>query len=32
VSNLHPVPGVLADCPNANLAVERCINFPSLLN
>jgi perosamine synthetase len=30
-SNIHPVPSHLPQCPNANHAVERCINFPTLL-
>jgi perosamine synthetase len=27
---LHPVAKPMADCPNARLAVERCINLPTL--
>jgi dTDP-4-amino-4,6-dideoxygalactose transaminase len=31
VSNLHPIPSHLPNCPNANYAVQCCINFPTLL-
>ncbi|HEX5132870.1 MAG TPA: DegT/DnrJ/EryC1/StrS family aminotransferase [Candidatus Krumholzibacteria bacterium] len=31
VSNLHPSPRRVEGCPNAAAAVERCINFPTLL-
>jgi perosamine synthetase len=31
VSQLHPVPGVIANCPNAETAVRQCINLPCLL-
>lgn len=31
VSQLHPVPGRIEGCPNAEIAVARCINFPTLL-
>jgi hypothetical protein len=30
VSNQHPVPGKVADCPQADEAVRRCINLPCL--
>lgn len=30
VSCIHPVPTNLPDCQKANIAVERCINFPTL--
>lgn len=29
-TNLHPVPFEIAGCPNANEAVRRCVNFPTL--
>lgn len=32
VSNVHPVSWVVDNCPNANKAVDQCINFPCLLN
>lgn len=31
VGGNHPVDGVLPDCPNAALAVSRCVNFPTLM-
>jgi len=31
VSHLHPSSRPVAGCPNAAVAVERCINFPTLL-
>jgi len=31
VSNLHPVERKVEDCPNADKAVNQCINFPTLL-
>lgn len=30
VSNIHPVSHPVSGCPNANKAVESCVNFPSL--
>lgn len=30
VSNMHPVQAHLEDCPNADEAVRKCINFPCL--
>lgn len=30
-SNIHPVPGRIADCPNADAAVAGCINLPCLI-
>jgi perosamine synthetase len=32
VSNIHPVQWVVEGCPNANEAVRRCINFPTLMS
>lgn len=32
VSHKHPAPGVIEDCPNASIAVQRCINFPGLID
>lgn len=32
VSNLHPVPGIVADCPNADTAVAHCVNMPCLID
>lgn len=29
--SLHPLSGVQADCPQASMAVERCINLPCLI-
>ena len=31
MSNIHPAPWPVEDCPNANKAVSQCINFPCLL-
>ncbi len=31
VTHLHPAERAVAGCPNAAIAVERCINFPTLL-
>lgn len=31
-SNIHPVPRTVPDCPNADLAVARCANLPTLLD
>jgi perosamine synthetase len=31
VSHLHPTAFPMANCPNADLAVERCVNFPCLM-
>jgi len=31
VSNVHPVRRSVPDCPNADIAVERCVNLPTLL-
>lgn len=31
VSQLHPVPVVIKGCPNADTAVNQCINFPGIL-
>lgn len=30
-TNLHPIPGTIPECPAANEAVRRCVNFPTLL-
>jgi len=30
VSNIHPVEWTLQECPNADEAVRRCVNFPTL--
>ena len=30
VGNLHPLRGKLPECPNANYAVDRCVNFPCI--
>ncbi len=30
-TNIHPAPEPVHGCPNANLAVERCINLPTIL-
>ena len=30
VSHLHPAPGAVPGCPNADAAVARCINLPTL--
>lgn len=32
ISNIHPVQKQIEGCPNANLAVKQCVNFPCLLN
>ncbi|MCD4676664.1 MAG: aminotransferase class I/II-fold pyridoxal phosphate-dependent enzyme [Desulfobacula sp.] len=32
VSNIHPATWQVDGCPNANKAVKRCINFPTILN
>lgn len=32
ISNIHPVPIHIDGCPNAHLAIQRCINFPCLIN
>ncbi|MEW6380565.1 MAG: aminotransferase class I/II-fold pyridoxal phosphate-dependent enzyme [bacterium] len=31
VTNIHPAQRVVEGCPNANLAVKQCINFPCLI-
>ena len=31
-TNVHPTARLVEGCPNADLAVERCVNFPTLLN
>jgi dTDP-4-amino-4,6-dideoxygalactose transaminase len=31
LSNLHPVPSNIDGCPNADMAVRQCVNFPTLL-
>lgn len=31
VSNVHPAPISVPDCPNADIAVRQCINFPCLM-
>ena len=31
ISHIHPTYVFLSDCPNAQYAVERCINFPCIL-
>ncbi|MFK7847034.1 MAG: DegT/DnrJ/EryC1/StrS family aminotransferase [Rhodothermales bacterium] len=31
LSHLHPKPGALAGCPNADIAVAQCINLPTLI-
>lgn len=31
LTNIHPAPMPVEDCPNANGAVKQCINFPTLL-
>lgn len=30
VSNIHPVPETVEGCPNADKAVQQCVNFPGL--
>lgn len=32
VSNLHPAPIHIDGCPNANVAVARCVNLPTLVD
>jgi dTDP-4-amino-4,6-dideoxygalactose transaminase len=32
VSNIHPAPLTVKDCPNADSAVSQCINFPCLID
>lgn len=32
VSNVHPVKHCIDDCPNANVAVSQCVNFPTILD
>lgn len=32
ISNVHPANRRISGCPNANIAVRQCINFPSILN
>jgi dTDP-4-amino-4,6-dideoxygalactose transaminase len=31
VTHLHPAPGRVEGCPNADVAVARCVNFPTVL-
>lgn len=31
-TNIHPAQRIVNGCPNADKAVERCINFPGILN
>ncbi len=30
ISHVHPVPGHIPGCPNAEIAIKQCINFPTL--
>jgi dTDP-4-amino-4,6-dideoxygalactose transaminase len=32
LSNIHPVDWPVEGCPNADKAVQRCVNFPTILN
>jgi perosamine synthetase len=32
ISNIHPSNRPVSNCPNADIAVQRCINFPSLIH
>lgn len=31
-TNIHPAAKIVEDCPNADLAVERCVNMPTILD
>jgi hypothetical protein len=31
VSHTHPAKRLVSDCPNADLAVAKCINFPGVI-
>jgi len=32
VSNTHPVPSCVKGCPNADMAVKQCVNFPGIVS
>lgn len=32
VGSLHPLRGCVAGCPNAEIAIKQCVNFPTILN